>query len=451
MTNYHEKNRRTRFGPSRVLPWLSCLSFACGGDGTGSAGPAPSFWITEAEYRFGDAPERDVLFSRAELRVDTLRNRVLVVDYRNLQVSAWSPRGDLLFKVGRRAINPGEFEFTNAFFVDPGSFSVLRARGSRVIRYSASGELEATAHGPPPTLRFEGFELSLYSVKDGTYLGLPWVMPEIEIGVPGTVSFSRQPLLRVRSAGEGRWHDPEPIFWLDFSNRKLAGRLPDGRWVVLAQPFGDADQVRIEPGSAVVMRLKDGPGAVELIEVNALGDTVWQRRLQFEPLALTGQMIDDYVERHVEGYAPSFHHRASPRELRQMFHDALYKPEYLPAADRLYVTASGDVWLRTLERLDTLRTHYVVRRGESDAEPRRVLLPEWLVVHDATETHVWGVWPNWGGRPQVVGRRLVPVFGSEPRTFTQGAMPPDTPHASPGPRAPPAPSPASPSRSPPRS
>lgn len=410
MTHRHEKSGRTRLGLSGVLPLLSCVSFACGGDGTGSAASAPSYWITEADYQFGDAPERDVLFSRVDLRVDTLQDRVLVVDYSNAQVSAWTPRGTLLFAVGRKATNPAEFEFTNAFFLEPGGFSVLRARGSRVIRYSASGELKGTPHGPPPSLRFGGFALSLSSVKDGTYLGLPWVMPETEVGVPGTVSFSRQPLLRVRSAGENRWHDPEPVLWLDFSNRKLAGRLPDGSWVFMTQPFGDADRVRIEPGRAVVMRLKGGPGEAELIEVNAKGDTVWQRRLQFEPMALTGQMIDDYVELHVEAYAQSFHHRASPPELRQMLHDALYKPEYLPAAERLYLTASGEVWLRTMERSDTLRTHYVVRRGESDAEPRRVLLPERLVVRDATETHVWGLWKEPGKGPHVVGRRLVPVW-----------------------------------------
>ena len=397
------------FDLSGALPLLSCLCMACGGDGSGSVASAPSFWITEAEYQFSDAPEQDVVFSRVDLRVDTLEDRVLVVDYDNSQVSAWTPRGALVVAVGRRATNPAEFEFTNAFFVDPGGFSILRARGSRVSRYSASGELKGTVRGPPLSLRFEGFELSLSSLKEGTYLGLPWVLPENEVGVPGTVSFSRQPLLRVRSAGENRWHDPEPVLWLDFSNRKLAGRLPDGRWVFMAQPFADADRVRTEPGRAVVMRLKGGPGTAELIEVNAKGDTVWQRRLQFEPLALTGQMIDNYVELHVEAYAPSFHDRASPQELRQMFHDALYKPEYLPAADRLDLTASGEVWLRTLERTDTLRTHYVVRRGESDAEPRRVLLPEWLVVRDATETHVWGVRRDWGTRPQIVGRRLVPV------------------------------------------
>ena len=56
---------------------------------------------------------------------------------------------------------------------------------------------------------------------------------------------------------------------------------------------------------------------------------------------------------------------------------------------------------------DTLRAYYVVRRGGADEPPRRVLLPESLMVHDATDTHVWGIWRDSMDRPHVVGRRLV--------------------------------------------
>ena len=391
-----------------ALPLLSSLFIACSGDGAGSAASAPSVWITEAEYQFGDAPERDVLFADVHLRVDSLQDRVLVLDTQHSQVSAWTPRGSILFVMGRRATTFGEFDFLSALFVEAGGFSVLHRYGTGVAHYTASGELERIAQGPAWRVRFEGLDLKLFSVKGGTYLGLPWIMPEAEVGVAGARPFSRQPLLRVRSAGENRWHDPDPLLWLDFTNRALAVQLPDGDRVFTAQPFGDADQVRFEPDRAVVMRLKDGPGAVELIEVDAQGDTVWHRRLQFEPRTLTGQMIDDYVERHVQALAPGLEQRASPEELRQLYHDVLYKPEYLPAADRLFLTASGEVWLRTMEKSDTLRMHYAVRRGDAEGEPRRVLLPEWLSIQDATDTHVWGI-RYARGKPQVVGRRLVPV------------------------------------------
>ena len=39
--------------------------------------------------------------------------------------------------------------------------------------------------------------------------------------------------------------------------------------------------------------------------------------------------------------------------------------------------------------------------------PRKVLVPEWFQVMDATENHVWGVWTDSFDIPYVVGRRLV--------------------------------------------
>ena len=41
--------------------------------------------------------------------------------------------------------------------------------------------------------------------------------------------------------------------------------------------------------------------------------------------------------------------------------------------------------------------------------PRRVLLPESISLHDATDTHVWGIRKDPLGVPHVVGRRLVPA------------------------------------------
>ena len=94
---------------------------------------------------------------------------------------------------------------------------------------------------------------------------------------------------------------------------------------------------------------------------------------------------------------------------RRAVEEALYEPEYVPAARSIFqLAASGDVWLSTWETLDTLRVWYSVRRGDETNEPRRVLLPEWFSVLDATETHVWGVRTDSLDVPYVVGRRLVP-------------------------------------------
>ena len=70
--------------------------------------------------------------------------------------------------------------------------------------------------------------------------------------------------------------------------------------------------------------------------------------------------------------------------------------------------SSGQVWLQSQERVDTLRVWYAMERGDTVTPPRRVLLPESLEVHDATATHVWGAWKDELGVNYVVGRKLVP-------------------------------------------
>lgn len=57
-------------------------------------------WVTEGEYRFGDAPDRDVFFSWPQVVADPERNRVFAADAANSQVSVWTPQGSLLFVVG---------------------------------------------------------------------------------------------------------------------------------------------------------------------------------------------------------------------------------------------------------------------------------------------------------------------------------------------------------------
>ena len=100
------------------------------------------------------------------------------------------------------------------------------------------------------------------------------------------------PSLLVDRSNSDTWNDPRPIFWLDRSNRTHLMQLPGGREMYGAQPFGDSDQVAFEPGRAVILRQKGPPGEVELIEIESLGDTVWNRRFQLEPRRLTRQMID---------------------------------------------------------------------------------------------------------------------------------------------------------------
>ena len=86
---------------------------AYGEDRSAGAGEAltgaPPSWVTEAEYRFGDSADGEVFFTGPTVQADPARGRVFAVDRPNRQVSAWTPDGTLLFRVGRKGEGPGEF------------------------------------------------------------------------------------------------------------------------------------------------------------------------------------------------------------------------------------------------------------------------------------------------------------------------------------------------------
>ena len=366
-------------------------------------------WVTEGEYRFGDAPGKDVFFSWPHIVTDPERNRVFAVDPANSQVSVWTPQGSLLFVVGGKGEGPGEFVSLGDLFVEAdGSFSVQETGRSRFTYFTSDGELIRAVRGPGTMVGYQGVPVELHRPnEDGVYLGVPRFPAELEVGTDDIGPVERQPIVRVSASGGGEWGEPEVLLWLDRRNRTHVIGFPNGEEMYGAQPFGDPDQVRFEPGAAVVMRLNEVPGAVELIEVSAEGDTVWHRHLRLEPRRLTPRMVTEAIEATLDSWAGVLPEMPRTR-LREKYEAALHRPEFVPPVEGPPILASsGEVWLRTTERSDTLRAYYVVRRGDMGGGPRRVLLPERLWLNDATRTHVWGVVLDSLERPQVVGRRLV--------------------------------------------
>ena len=375
---------------------------------------APPTWMTEDEYRFGDSAEEELFFTAPEVRADPARDRIFAVDRPNDQVSVMALDGTLLFRVGRKGEGPGEFINMGSLHIEPdGAFAVQEAGRGRYARFTAHGELVGTTPGPPTSVSYQGLLVELQWPTGGSYLGTPRIPNEVEVGWGGLAPVTRIPVVRVRSLGNGRWSDPEPLLWMDISNRIHFKVLPgdgpgDTVWVTGSQPFGDPDFAQFEPGAVVVLRSKGDPGTVELIEVDAGGDTTWHRRVELAaPRRLTSAMVDEGAEMFVASMSGESRH--PPARLREAYYDELYQPEYIPPSEGPPVlTASREVWIRTPEILDTLRVYYAVPRGDRTGVPRRVLVPASLWVTDAMETHVWGTRWDSLGMPHIIGRRLVP-------------------------------------------
>ncbi len=373
------------------------------------ADKSPPAWVTAAEHRFGDSAEGEFFFVRPTVHADPARGRVFTVDRPQHRVSVLKPDGTVLFHVGRKGEGPGDFTNIGLLHIEPdGAFAVHESRPNRYTRFTATGELVGTVVGPGGSASYQGLSIDVYWPADGSYLGTPLVPTALQAGWRGLAPVTRTPVVRVRELGDGKWGDPEPLLWLDLSNRMLEIPVPGDPEttypIITSQPFADPDWVRFEPGLAVVMRLGNLPGSVELIEVDAQGDTTWHRRVGLgAPRRLTSAMVDDAVEEFVTAMG-----RDTVAWYRQGYRDGIYRPDYVPpAVGPPTLTGSGEVWIRTPELLDTLRVYYAVRRGDPTGPPRRVLLPESLWVTDATENHVWGVEFDEVDRAQIVGRRLV--------------------------------------------
>ena len=351
----------------------------------------------------------DALFSRVPyLRVSPDGSRVFVVEPSEAKVTVWDPEGSLLLDLGRSGQGPGDFVGPYRVHIDDSGFHVRDSQ--RFSFFSTAGDLLRTVPGPPTLVRYQGFFVRADAVlADGTYLGFPNIPAHVVLGMWGDDPSDKLPLLRIEQSS-GEW-SLKPLFSVDVRNGILGIAHPDGVAVGVqfgAQPFGDADLYEFDPGTGtvVVIRRNTGAGVAEIVEASAAGDTVWQRALRLEPVVLSPAAAEQAVEALVESYREG--QQLSYATAREAVEDALYVPEFYPSVESFRLASSGQVWLRSWERSDTLRAWYSIGRGDNDSAPRRVLLPEWLDVMDGTETHVWGVWLDSLDINYVVGRRLLP-------------------------------------------
>jgi len=399
----------------RVVPLALALSAACG-----DRPPEPSDaivtgedWLSESAYRFGDAMVGDALFGRIYVRVTADNRRVFVLEPFQSRVSIWAPDGRRLVDLGSSGEGPGDFFHPHRVDLDESGFYIRDQQ--RISYFSYDGSLLRTVPNPPTSVSYQGFPIRLYVLlDDGSFLGVPVIAASIRLGLLGDDPIDTMSVLRVRKSGRD-WVQEEVLRYSIRNATQVIHLGGSDRFA--GQTYADSDWYRLdrEAGTVLIARSagKDlEPGEAEVIEVSASGDTVWRRRVALAPVRLTRAMLEssidslaDILERREE---------ANPgvlggRSARDLAEEALYAPKYLPSVRSFMLSASsGEVWLRSQERVDTLSVWYAMERGDTVTPPRRVLLPESLEVHDATATHVWGAWKDELGVNYVVGRRLMP-------------------------------------------
>ena len=346
-----------------------------------------------------------------QVRVGPDGERVFVIEPNRARVSVWTPDGRLLLDLGRAGEGPGDFMLPYRVHAGESGFYV-RCQ-SRFTFFSYDGTLLRTVPSPPTLVSYQGFPIHAGAIlEDGSFLGDPGIPASLELGLWGDDPIDREPILRIWESDAG-WSQ-ETLAWMNNRNGTLGAVLENGFYIV-GQPFGAADHYRPDPGAGTVVLVRKSrdylePGEAEFLEIAAGGDTIWRRRLSFDPIRLTRPMLDEAIDEDAEILDRS----SSPedrrgRSARELIEDALHAPEYLPAVDYFLLASSGrQIWLKSLERVDTLRVWYSFDRKDNESPPRRVLLPESIIFWDMTDTHVWGVRRDELDINYVVGRRLVP-------------------------------------------
>ena len=410
----------------------AAFAAACGDPPSGPAGPPPEEWHSEPDYRIGDAVRGDALFGIVPyLRVNPRDGRVFVLEAYDNRLSVWTPAGERLFSVGRSGEGPGDFMMPYRVHFEDSRFYVRDQ--SKFTYFSYSGTLLETVPNPPTSLGYQGFPRKIDALtEDGSFLGRTNMGPTMELGLLGDDPIDSLPVFSVREATEGWVRDA--VYWRDI-RRNTNFALRYGRWLTFpGQPFPVADDYRLDPGAGTVLVSRFagkhlGAGEAELIELSAVadgvrsvGDTVWRRRLAFEPIRLTPARVEAAIDRILERnvHVDEGEDTVAVREsARGNIERSIHVPEYLPAIKRLFTASSGQVWLLSHETVDSLNVWYSVERGDDQLPPRRVLLPDWFVLLDATDTHVWGVWRDELDINYVVGRRLVPRSRGAPARTRQ--------------------------------
>lgn len=372
---------------------------------TAGAAAAQS-WTTAPEFAIGGPPESDSsLWFVGDVDVGP-EGRVYVVELtRARRVTVWELPGALTLELGPSS-QAGPFGSPIRVQPDSAGFRVTY-RGT-VIRYDKSGNVLATVQRPPEEDR--GFD-AVAMVDDGLFLAIG--KRPTNVGRTAEEAVWDWPLFSVRRGQDGWTTDTIAVLDGDrsvlvVSRDARTAAIPNSLYT--SQPFSDSDFPYLAGRDRLGVVVRSGaPGEVRLSEISVSGDTVWSRVVSVPPQRLTAEALQSAYDRVtasvLRSHDPSRH--ASEETLRQRVVEAVYTPDYLPAITTMAATGSGEMWLRSSETADTLVAWYSLKRDDPSASLRRVLLPTWLRVHDATSTHVWGTRMDSRGAAQVLGRRLI--------------------------------------------
>lgn len=263
-----------------------------------------------------------------------------------------------------------------------------------------------------PTYKFLQFS------RGGEFLG--------SFAVPFTMRENLDDVTRPRAAGlltDGTVHGAPPAWAQDVADGSTTHRFPvlltrDGEvtdslppvpigrdmWAVVdpneprrasyaKQPFADGPLWSYVPGERTVVWVdRETPETREdahfrLTKLSFSGDTVFSRKVGFDPIPVTEVELDSLLTERALSLAEGTTFDLTEGRAREWADRTLYRPAYRSPAQELVVGRDGSIWVRMTSRTDSSSWLVFDRSGEPGG---RITLPTSFELMEADLSHVWG-------------------------------------------------------------
>ena len=383
---------------ARVFLLASLAAIGCQSDTASSPGlfTGEPWVVSGPELKFGSTEDDpDYIFGPVHNLLQGPDGLLHSLHFGEASVRRWTADGRPAGSISRAGEGPGEFQrpwdmgfFGDSLWVwDLGGYHVsyFDRDGMFLGRVSPKFDLGGPDGSPPrPSALF----------RDGTFLGAEPAWSQ----AIATGELTETAIVHMDSEGgtlANIWKHPrEPRDGLALLDEDgFGGRF--GR-----QPFGDGvTYTGVDDGLVVLDRRAwtgEGESVFTLTRIGLTGDTVFSIPVPYTPVPLARERLDSAVLSITDSWYESMSRREpglARGRLEARIRDAMYKPDHVPPVDLFTTDASGNLWLRRFDPVESGGGEMLAEWWVFDpmgAPLGRALLPTGLRVMHITDEHVWG-------------------------------------------------------------
>ena len=310
--------------------------------------------------------------------------RVFVLQPQDGRVRVFLRSGEFVRDLGRRGAGPGELTRPNGMGWHGSRLWVTEPMSGRLTFFNvATGEAETIryrANVPGSLHRWMPFAV----LANGRFVA----SPEITAGHGGQATASETAVIVTDT--EGNVLDTLARRAIAGNIGKITAGLPADTEMYVISPLPDYDIISFAPdGSSIVLVRRRGwdggtiPAEFEVTGIDLHGDTVYRRRIEYEPRRVPSDFFDDDIARSADGSGIN-NRRAHARALREFYEER----RYFPPVTAVSMGGDGTTWVAGVD--EDGEREWLVLDG-SGSPIGRLRLPTTSHIAHANEAECWVV------------------------------------------------------------